>query len=328
MKIHIISTGGTIISVPGGNGLAPGDASGVLSYLGSGFPHHEFSSEVLMNLDSSNIGPEHWSRMASAAWSGLARCDGVIVAHGTDTMAYTSSALGFMLRGIKKPVTMTGSQIPFGSPDSDAPSNLALAVAAIENGITGVTVSFGNKVINGVRTVKTSTSDMCPFESVGAPPLASMTAFGLDVLCYPLFSDECEPRLENQICPDVFLLKLVPGARPEIFDAILGSGCKGIVVEAFGAGNVPCEGRDIAGAVRRAVTSGIPVVTRSQCLRGHVDMRAYETGRQLLEAGAIPAGDMTTEAAVVKLMWALGKTSDPHEIGRIFRENFAGEITL
>jgi len=328
MKIHIISTGGTIVSIPGERGLAPGDAGRIPGFLESRFPDHKFSSEVLMNLDSSNIGPEHWSQIASAAWEALSHADGVIVTHGTDTMAYTSSALGFMLRGVRKPVTITGSQIPSDNPNSDAPSNLALAVNAVSNNIGGVTVSFGNQIINGVRAVKTSTSGICAFESVGAPPLASMTAFGLDVSHRPPFDGEYEARLENQICPDVFLLKLVPGANPEILGAIRSMGFKGAVIEAFGAGNVPCVGRDVAEAVRGLAASGVPVVTRSQCLRGSVEMSAYETGRRLLEAGAISAGDMTTEAAVVKLMWALGKTSDLIEVGGIFRNNFAGEITL
>ncbi|MDR3076518.1 MAG: asparaginase [Synergistaceae bacterium] len=328
MKIHLISTGGTIVSVPGEHGLAPAENGGIAGWLKSSFPCHEFSFNALMNLDSSNIGPEQWRGIAAAAWGALGDNGGVIIAHGTDTMAYTSSALGFMLRGLKKPVTLTGSQIPFGNPLSDAPSNLALAVAAVENAVSGVTISFGDIVINGVRAVKTSTSAMRAFESSGAPTMATLTASGLGVASRAACAPDAPASLENNICADVFLLKLVPGANPEIFGALRGMGFKGVVVEAFGAGNVPFAGRDISDAVRRAVAEGMAVVTRSQCLRGKVDMSAYETGMRLLDAGAISAGDMTTEAAVVKLMWALGQTRDTREIGRMFRTDFAGEITI
>jgi L-asparaginase len=328
MKISLISTGGTILSVPGEHGLAPtGDTDGIMRDLESRFPSHDFSLETLMRLDSSNIQPEQWCEIASAAYSSLSDSDGVIIMHGTDTMAYTSSALGFMLRCIRKPVTLTGSQIPSGDSASDAPSNLSLAVSAVENGVRGVTVSFGNAVINGVRAVKTSTSDMSAFESVGVPPMAVLTAFGLEVSSRSTFKRTFPPSLENHVCPDVFLLKLAPGTNPAIFDVLAGMGCKGIVVESFGAGNVPSAGRDIAQGVRRSVRRGIPVVARSQCLRGKVDLSAYETGMAMMDAGAISAGDMTTEAAVAKLMWVLGKTSETREIGRLFLTDCAGEIS-
>lgn len=326
MRIRLISTGGTIVSAQGERGLVPGDAGGASDYLRRLFPDHEFSLVELMNLDSSNIGPDHWREIALEVWGALAGDDGVIVTHGTDTMAYTASALAFMMRGLGKPVTLTGSQIPFGVPLSDAPQNLALAVLAVANGINGVTVSFGGSVINGTRAVKTSSSDTRAFESVGAPPMAVVTAFGLDVARRATAPGDISACLDTRLCPDVFVLKIVPGVNPEIFDALIRAGCKGMVVEAFGAGNVPCEGRDVSEAVRRLVDGGVPVVVRSQCLRGGVDMSAYETGFRLLEAGAIPAGGMTTEAAVVKLMWVLGRTDDPREIERIFNTNFAGEI--
>jgi L-asparaginase len=328
MKIRLISTGGTILSVPGEHGLAPtGDADRIVRDLESRFPGHDFSLEILMRLDSSNIQPEQWCEIASAAYSSLSDSDGVIIMHGTDTMAYTSSALGFMLRCIKKPVTLTGAQIPSDDPTSDAASNLSLAVATVENGIKGVTVSFGNVVINGVRAVKTSTSDMNAFESVGVPPMAALTAFGLEVSRRATYKRAFPPSLENHVCPDVFLLKLAPGINPAIFDVLAGMGCKGIVVESFGAGNVPSAGRDIAQGVRRSVRRGIPVVARSQCLRGKVDLAVYETGMAMRDAGAISAGDMTTEAAVAKLMWTLGETGDMREIERVFLTDCAGEIS-
>jgi L-asparaginase len=259
-------------------------------------------------------------------FSSLRDCDGAIVTHGTDTMAYTASALSFMLRGLDKPVTLTGSQIPFGFPGSDAVSNLGLAVAAVESGIRGVTVSFGRYVINGTRAVKTSSFGMDAFESVGAPPRAVFTASGLDILTENP-APSVKQVLENDICPDVFLLKLAPGTNPHIFDALAGLGCRGVVMEAFGAGGAHSVRRDLASAARAAAACGMAIVVRSQCLYGKTDLDIYETGAAI-RGCVISAGDMTAEAAVTKLMWALAKTSSFDEIAKIFAADYAGEITL
>ncbi|MDR1581101.1 MAG: asparaginase [Synergistaceae bacterium] len=328
MKIHVVSTGGTIVSEGGRNGLSPSRFSSrrVVDLMSSVFPEHTFSHSAPMNLDSSNIEPEDWSEIASEVFSPLRDCDGVIVTHGTDTMAYTASALAFMLRGIDKPVTLTGSQIPFGLAGSDAVSNLTLAVAALADGIKGVTVSFGGRVINGARAVKTSSFGMDAFESVGAPPRALFTASGLDILTEnPARGGG--PVLENDICPNVFLLKLAPGTNPNIFDALAGLGYSGVVMEAFGAGGVHSVRRGLASAARAAAARGMVIVVRSQCLYGRTDLNLYETGAAIRDC-TISAGDMTTEAAVVKLMWALAKTSSFEEAAEIFRTNYAGEITL
>jgi L-asparaginase len=278
-----------------------------------------------MNLDSSNIEPEDWSEIAGAVFSSLRDCDGVMVTHGTDTMAYTASALAFMLRGIDKPVTLTGSQIPFGFPGSDAVSNLGLAAAAIESGMRGVTVSFGRHIINGARAVKTNAFGMDAFESVGAPPRAVFTASGLEILTKNPVPSERQV-LENGICPDVFLLKLTPGTNPYIFNALTGLGYRGVVMEAFGAGGVHAVRRDLAAAAGAAAARGMIIVLRSQCFYGRTDLDLYETGAAI-RGCTISAGDMTAEAAVVKLMWALAKTSRFEEIAEIFAADYAGEIT-
>ncbi|MDR1132607.1 MAG: asparaginase [Synergistaceae bacterium] len=328
MKIHVVSTGGTIASERGPNGLSPSSSSsrGIVDFMSSVFPGHTFSHSEPMNLDSSNIEPEDWSEIAGAVFSSPRDCDGVIVMHGTDTMAYTASALAFMLRGIDKPVTLTGSQIPFGFPGSDAVSNLELAVAAIANGIRGVTISFGRRVINGTRAVKTSAFGMDAFESVGAPPRAVFTASGLDILTENPAPSERQV-LENGVCPGVFLLKLAPGTNPYIFNALTGLGYRGAVMEAFGAGGVHSVRRGLASAVQAAAARGMIIAVRSQCLYGETDLSLYETGAAIRDC-TISAGDMTAEAAVAKLMWALAKTSRFEEVAEIFRTDYAGEITL
>jgi len=328
MKIRLVSTGGTILSSPGEHGFSPsGDAGGILGFLESRFPSCEFSLDNLMSLDSSNIEPEDWCVIARAVYGSLGSSCGVIILHGTDTMAYTAAALSFMLRGLSLPVTLTGSQIPYENPYSDALSNLVTAVAAVENGITGVTVSFRGKVIDGVRATKASAASMDAFESVGAPPAAVMTASGLEAARPRTAAGAVPGTLDCRICPDVVLLKVTPGTKPEIFDALRGIGYRGVVMEAFGVGGVHWARRNLAEAVSRAVSSGMPVVLRSQCRDGAVDLDAYEVGSRLRDAGVIPAR-MTAEACVAKLMWALGHTSDVLEIKKIFGTDIAGELYL
>jgi L-asparaginase len=208
-------------------------------------------------------------------------------------------------------------------------TNFAAAMSAVLNGISGVTISFGNKIINGVRATKLSSTDIDAFGSVNVPPVAVMTGLGMKILGNGAsVMPDTPSSLEKDICPDVFLLKLAPGVRPEIFEALLRMGYRGIVVEAFGIGGVPCAGRSLIEGVALAVRNGTPVAIRTQCPEGSADLSIYETGARMLDAGAFSAGDMSAEAAVTKLMWALGKTSDPRGIRKIFNTNFAGEITL
>jgi L-asparaginase len=194
-----------------------------------------------------------------------------------------------------------------------------------------VTVAFNGRVINGARAVKMNSTGMDAFESVNAPVMASVTASGMrvDVRSTMEPSPSGGPAvLEDDLCGDVFLFKLTPGARAEILSALPGLGYRGVVVEAFGAGGAPSADSGITRGLGFLRDTGTPVVVRSQCARGGVDLSVYEVGRVMLSMGVIPAGDMTAEAAVTKLMWALGKTKDISEIERIFKTNFAGEVTL
>ncbi|MDR1916453.1 MAG: asparaginase [Synergistaceae bacterium] len=331
-KILIISTGGTIISKSGKNGLTPsGEVGSLLDIVRTRFPGHDISLKELMRLDSSNIQPEHWREISIAVYDALLRWDGVVITHGTDTMAYTASALAFMLRNLQKSVVLTGSQMPYCDPLSDAPANLCTATSAVLNDIVGVTVAFDHKIINGLRAVKTSTMGMDAFESPNAPIMAAVSASGLDInvrstsapaaCAHPL-------TLENKMCGDVLLLKLIPGTKPELLSMLPDMGYRGVVIEAFGAGGAHNIGRDITIGLKSLMDAGVPVVVRSQCPRGRADLSIYEVGRLMRSMGVISAGDMTAEAAVTKLMWALGMTSDMSEITDIFNTNFAGEITL
>lgn len=329
-KILLLSTGGTIASRQGGSGLEPQlGGENLLEQLGKISENCCFEHEDILQMDSSNIQPEHWQIIAREAFRSLENCDGVIITHGTDTMAYTAAAVSFMLRNLDKSVVFTGSQLPIENPLTDARTNLYTAIAAVESGIKGVTVAFNRKIIRGTRAVKVSTMGFDAFDSVNVACMGQVFADGMRVYCdrtHPI--DTGKPAwLESKLCPDVFLLKLLPGTKPEIFDALRGLGYRGIVIEAFGAGGVHYLQRDILDKLRSVTDSGVSVVVCSQCLYERSDLSIYEVGQRMLECGVISARDMTTEAAAVKLMWALGKADGPEEIARVFATDYVGEIT-
>lgn len=330
-KVLLLTTGGTIAFKTGDNGLCPALTSDELLRNMSDLQRcYTIEGQDLLNLDSSNIQAEEWQVIARAVFDAINYFDGIVITHGTDTMAYTASMLSFMLENLKKPVVITGSQVPIDNPLTDARNNLYLAFAAVDSGIPGVTVAFNRKIICGGRAVKVRTMGFDAFESVNAPYLGEYYPNGLR--CYKEYiriPDYGAPTLlRDTICKDVFLLKLIPGTNPEIFDTLFHMHYRGIVIETFGVGGLHFIRRNLLPKLRMLTENGISVVACSQCLYETSDFSIYEVGRKLLDCGIIPGRDMTTESAVTKLMWALGQTNDPNEIRRIFEKNYAGEIDI
>lgn len=327
--VLLLTTGGTIASAPGSDGLAPEKSPPeLLREVDHLSRHYRIHCKNILNLDSSNIQAEEWQLIARSVYEALPDYDGVVITHGTDTMAYTASMLTFMLQNLEKPVVLTGSQLPIGSPLSDAPGNLATAFAAVQEGIPGISVAFDHKIISGCRAVKVRTMGFNAFESVNAPNEGEVLANGLQLYRqhHPPYTRPC--ALKDRLCNDVFLLKLIPGTNPAVFDMLRTMRYRGVVLEAFGAGGLHFIRRDLSEKLRELVDAGVSVVVCSQCLYDASDLSIYEVGRKILETGAISARDMTTEAVVTKLMWALGQTADPEEVRTIFATNYAGEITL
>ena len=325
--ILLLTTGGTIASLPGGEGLEPQHSEVMERELTMLRTYYQITVKDVLCLDSSNIRPEEWQRIAQHIFELRQGYDGIVVSHGTDTMAYSASAVSFMLPNIDVPVVFTGSQLPLADMLSDGPDNLRTAFAMAASGVPGVFLAFDRKVMLGCRAVKVRASDFHAFESVNAryAGLVSNRGLVLDSRVLPVAKGS--PQLKIDISCDVFLLKLTPGLSPKIFDALVSMGYKGIVIEAFGLGGMNVLHRGLQG-IQNAVKAGISVVVTTQCLYDSSDLRVYQVGNKLLELGVIQGRDMTTEAAMTKLMWGIGQGLGPDEIAKLFSTNLAGEVTI
>ena len=325
-NILLLTTGGTIASKPGGQGLEPQRSDVMERELEQLRTYYRITVRDLICLDSSNIKAEEWQLIARHIYEDRAGFDGVVVSHGTDTMAYTASAVTFMLPNIDIPVVFTGSQLPLADMLSDGPENLRTAFAMAASGHPGVYLAFDRKIMLGCRAVKVRASGFSAFESVNARYAAQVTNRGLAVDTSVLPVPGGPPRLADALSQNVFLLKLTPGLNPAVFDVLAAMGYKGIVIEAFGLGGVNVLHKGLRG-IRRAVEDGISVVVTTQCLYDSSDLRVYQVGNQLLDLGVIQGRDMTTEAAMTKLMWALGQNMNPEQVKDLFEKSLAGEIT-
>lgn len=326
-KILLLTTGGTIASLPGGEGLEPQRSDVMERELNQLRTYYDITVRDVICLDSSNIRPEEWQLIATHIFEDRADYDGIVVSHGTDTMAYTASAVTFMLPDIDRPVVFTGSQLPLADMLSDGPDNLRTAFAMAASGYPGIFLAFDRKVMLGCRAVKVRASGFSAFASINARYAARVSNRGLVVDEQVLQKQKGEARLLPEISKNVFLLKLTPGLNPAVFDMLAAMGYKGIVIEAFGLGGVNVLHKGLRG-IHRALEDGISVVVTTQCLYDSADLEVYQVGNKLLELGVIQGRDMTSEAAMTKLMWAIGQGMEPEEIRALFARNLAGEITV
>lgn len=261
--------------------------------------------ELFSNVDSCEMQPELWVRLAELLYRRLPRYDGAVITHGTDTLAETACALSFMLKNVPRPVVLTGAQRPLREIRSDARLNLIDAVTSALYGPREVTVCFDSRLYRGNRVRKVSVSEYDAFDSPNHPTLGVL---GVETRFEPGLSPRGRFTLLPHLDSRVFLLRVFPGLDPSIPLAILPK-VRGVVVEAYGAGNFPVStalGRSLEPFFLEARRRRVPVVVVSQAQRNGVDLSLYESGQVARAAGAISGGDMTVSAAVVKLMHGLG----------------------
>lgn len=320
MRIALLATGGTIACRNTPDGLTPALPACELIQSVPLREGLEVTGLDVFRMDSSNIQPEEWVRLAQAVDEACREADGVVITHGTDTMGYTAAALSYMLCGLEKPVILTGSQLPMGAPLSDAEVNLSCALEAACQGVPGVYVCFHHKLILGTRAVKTRTTSFDAFESVNRAPAGHVDAEGVHF-------DHPQPmkepyHLRARVEPRVFLLKLVPGTQPDVLDFVLHAGYRGLVIEAFGLGGLHYIRRNLVEKLRMLRHAGVRVLVVTQCMYEKADLSIYEVGMQMLRSDVLSGMDMTTEAAVTKMMWALAQ-DDPDAL---LTSSLCGEV--
>ena len=321
-RVLVIATGGTIASTPERDGLAP-TLTG--RELAERVPLLDTLCELdfvqPMNIDSTNMRPRDWLRIASVVRDSYDRYDGFVVLHGTDTMAYTAAALSYLVQDSEKPIVLTGSQQPMANPFTDAKLNLYHSVLyACDPASRDVSVVFGGEVICGTRARKQRTMSFNAFTSMNFPPLAYVRgervvrATGMA----QAEKDGRAPRFYDALDDRVIVLKLTPELRPSIFE-LLAPDYDAVILETFGIGGIPAYDGTYQRAIYDWVGSGRTLVVTTQVPEEGLDLGVYEVGRAYADrCGILRGDDMTTEALVAKTMWALGQTRDPAEVARLF----------
>lgn len=325
-KILLIGTGGTIASQVTEGGLAPELTSReLLAHIPaiSGVCHVECLQ--LLNLDSTNIAPGHWLRMAKCLQTHYDGYDGFVITHGTDTMAYTAAALSYLVQGSPKPIVLTGAQKPIGFDVTDSKANLTDAFRVAASDMPGVALVFNGKVILGTRAQKIRSKSFEAFSSINYPLLGVLR----DGVLLPYIRQSCgeQPAFSFQLDTGVALLKLIPGTDRELLEYLLER-YSALVIESFGVGGLPSyNGVDFCESVCRWTAKGKIVVLTTQVQNEGSDLGVYHVGHRLKGVpGVVEAYDMTTEAVTAKLMWILGQTKDPAEVQRLFYTPVAHDI--
>jgi L-asparaginase len=333
-KVYIAYTGGTIGMKHTADGFVP--AAGYLQQLMDNLP--ELKNDLLPEyrigeyqplLDSSNMTPADWLKIANDISDHHNAFDGFVVLHGTDTMAYTASALPFMLQGLRKPVVITGAQIPLCNVRNDARENLITALLIAANfKIPEVCLCFGDKLLRGNRSVKVDADSLDAFESPNFPPLGTVgieIKINWDLVLPP-------PKTRKTITVKALSesrvagLRLFPGISVDIVKNFLQPPIRGLILETYGIGNAP-EDRDLVATLKAATERGVIIVNCTQCLKGTVNMEDYATGSSLARAGVISGFDMTPEAALAKLSFLLSQKLSVAKMKNMMQTDLRGELT-
>ncbi|HEX8171473.1 MAG TPA: asparaginase [Thermoanaerobaculia bacterium] len=334
-RVYIAYTGGTIgmQRTRGGYRPAPGSLQAQMAEMPElrhpsmpSYTVHEY--EPL--LDSSNMTPDEWVKIARDVEANYARYDGFVVLHGTDTMAYTASALPFLLGNLRKPVVITGSQIPLCEIRNDARENLITSLMIAANyDIPEVSLYFGGKLLRGCRATKVSADGFAAFDSPNFPPLG-LVGIDIDVNWDLVRAPRGRAKLDVRELarPVVSALRLFPGISPELVRNVLRPPLQGLVLEAYGVGNGPDQNREFLDALADATARGVVIVDCTQCLEGTVDLAEYAAGSALAKAGVISGFDLTAEAALAKLYYLFGRGYGHQRVRMEMQKDIRGEMTM
>jgi len=339
ISILIVYTGGTIgmKQNPETGALAPFNFEQIeqevpeLKKFGYNLTTYSFEPPI----DSSDINPEFWKKLAALIGENYSKYDGFVILHGTDTMSFTASALSFMLEGLSKPVVLTGSQLPIGMLRTDGKENLISAIeiaASLQNGqamVPEVTIFFENRLYRGNRTTKHNAEHFNAFRSDNYPPLAEAgisIKYNYPFIHYP--TQEQQLIVHTHLDSSIAVLKLFPGISEDVVEAVLNTkGVKAVILETYGSGNAPMQ-QWFLKRLEKAINNNIVVFNVTQCKAGGVDMDKYENGLMLKRLGVVSGHDITFEAAVAKLMFLLGKGFCGNALANELEKSIAGEITL
>ncbi|MEG1041269.1 MAG: asparaginase [Pseudomonas sp.] len=320
--IMVLYTGGTIGMQASAHGLAP--ASGFEQRMReqldgvADIPSWQFR-EMQPLIDSANMTPQYWQRLREAVIEAVdgAGCDGVLILHGTDTLAYSAAAMSFQLLGLQAPVLFTGSMLPAGVADSDAWENLVGALQALKRGVApGVQLFFHGELLAPHRTAKVRSFGRHPFVTLKRAGGASSVQALVPELDYR------HPKQTAKVA----VLPLIPGFDARLLQAVLASGVQGLVLECFGSGTGPADDADFLDALAQAQAKGVVVLAITQCHEGGVELDVYEAGSRLRQAGVLSGGGMTREAAFGKLQLLLGAGLPLPEVRQLIEQDLCGEL--
>jgi L-asparaginase len=336
-QILIIYTGGTIgmMSDPKTKVLRPINFEQIMENV----PELErLNCKIMVHsfehiIDSSNMNPDIWSEIAGLIKANYETVDGFVILHGSDTMAFTASALSFMLENLSKPVIFTGSQLPISAIRTDAKENLMTAIEIAKakkherSRVPEVCIYFDYKLFRGNRAFKYNSSKFEAFRSPNYPILAESGVhlkFSINDIRQPV---EGPLKVHKRLASDVAVLKLYPGIGPKVVETILGADVRGIVMETFGAGNTTTD-KWFTDLLKKAIADGKVILDISQCKVGTVELGRYETSKELKDMGIANGYDMTYEAAITKMMFLLGQYQDPLIIKELLETDLRGELTV
>jgi len=327
-KVCLIHTGGTIAMTKNEAGVLEPVPQGdyILNFVPAIKHLAEIENVYICRLDSTDIQPTHWRAIAQTIGERYDDFDGFVILHGTDTMAYTATALSFMLGNLSKPVILTGAQLPIAEATSDGYNNLLHAVRIACTALSEVAIMFGHVLLRGNRSKKLHEFNLNSFVSPNCLPLAEM---GVELR----FGDHCIERhnqplhLRTNLVGEVAYIKIFPGISNEHILGMIPARTKGVVVEAYGSGNIPLGKDGIQEALENIMSHDIAMVIATQCVYGSVEYQRYQGGYFAKTHGALSAQDMTSEAALIKLMWVLAQTNNFEEIRKLYHKNLVGELS-